>query len=134
MNRSGELSFKNVVTFNMDEYLGLPRDNDQSYWYFMHENLFDHIEIPAENINILNGMTDDPEGEKRAILFHFLPSGTLSQPVLFFRIVQKFQDAGNRGQRRAGFEPAQKRLVLLGDPGGLRLARNSQRVLDIVPQ
>ena len=63
MNKSGELSFQNVVTFNMDEYLGLPRDNDQSYWYFMHENLFDHIEIPAENINILNGMTDDPEGE-----------------------------------------------------------------------
>ena len=63
MNKNGELSFQNVVTFNMDEYLGLPRDNDQSYWYFMHENLFDHIEIPAENINILNGMTDDPEGE-----------------------------------------------------------------------
>ena len=63
MNKSGELSFENVVTFNMDEYLGLPRDNDQSYWYFMHENLFDHIKIPAENINILNGMTDDPEGE-----------------------------------------------------------------------
>ena len=63
MNKSGELSFRNVVTFNMDEYLGLPHDNDQSYWYFMHENLFDHIEIPAENINILNGMTDDPEEE-----------------------------------------------------------------------
>lgn len=63
MNKSGDLSFQNVVTFNMDEYLGLPRDNDQSYWYFMHENLFNHIEIPAENINILNGMTDDPEGE-----------------------------------------------------------------------
>ena len=62
-NRSGELSFQNVVTFNMDEYLGLPRENDQSYWYFMHDNFFDHIEIPAENINILNGMTDDPEGE-----------------------------------------------------------------------
>ena len=63
MNKSGDLSFQNVVTFNMDEYLGLPRENDQSYWYFMHENLFNHIEIPAENINILNGMTDDPEGE-----------------------------------------------------------------------
>ena len=63
MNKSGKVSFKNVVTFNMDEYVGLPKEHDQSYWYFMHENFFDHIEIPAENINILNGMTDDPEGE-----------------------------------------------------------------------
>ena len=63
MNKAGKVSFKNVVTFNMDEYVGLPKEHDQSYWYFMHENFFDHIEIPAENINILNGMTDDPEGE-----------------------------------------------------------------------
>ena len=62
-NQAGKVSFKNVVTFNMDEYLGLPHEHDQSYWYFMHDNFFDHIEIPAENINILNGMTDDPEGE-----------------------------------------------------------------------
>ena len=62
-NKAGELSFRNVVTFNMDEYLGLPHEHDQSYWYFMHENLFDHIEIPSSHINILNGMTDDPEGE-----------------------------------------------------------------------
>ena len=63
MNKAGEVSFQNVVTFNMDEYLGLPREHDQSYWYFMHDNLFDHIEIPAENINILNGMAEDPEAE-----------------------------------------------------------------------
>jgi glucosamine-6-phosphate deaminase len=63
MNKAGKVSFKNVVTFNMDEYVGLPKEHDQSYWYFMHENFFDHIEIPEENINILNGMTDDPEGE-----------------------------------------------------------------------
>ena len=44
MNKNGELSFKNVVTFNMDEYLGLPKDHDQSYWYFMWSNFFDHIE------------------------------------------------------------------------------------------
>lgn len=62
-NKEGRVSFKNVVTFNMDEYLGLPREHDQSYWYFMHDNLFDHIDIPAENVNILNGMTDDPEAE-----------------------------------------------------------------------
>lgn len=62
-NQSGEVSFKNVVTFNMDEYLGLPREHDQSYWYFMHDNFFNHIEIPEENINILNGMAEDPEAE-----------------------------------------------------------------------
>ena len=62
-NKAGKVSFKNVVTFNMDEYVGLPHEHDQSYWYFMHDNLFDHIEIPAENINILNGMADDLEAE-----------------------------------------------------------------------
>ena len=60
----GELSFANVVTFNMDEYLGLPQEHDQSYWYFMHNNFFNHLtDMKPENINILNGMTDDPEGE-----------------------------------------------------------------------
>ena len=64
MNKAGEVSFKNVVTFNMDEYLGLPHEHDQSYWYFMHDNFFDHlVDMKPENINILNGMTDDPEGE-----------------------------------------------------------------------
>ncbi len=64
MNQAGELSFRNVVTFNMDEYLGLPHEHDQSYWYFMHDNFFDHlVDMKPENINILNGMTDDPEAE-----------------------------------------------------------------------
>ncbi len=62
-NKEGRVSFKNVVTFNMDEYVGLPREHDQSYWYFMHDNLFDHIDIPKENINILNGMAKDLEKE-----------------------------------------------------------------------
>ena len=62
-NKAGKVSFKNVVTFNMDEYVGLPREHDQSYWYFMHDNLFDHIDIPAENVNILNGMAEDLEAE-----------------------------------------------------------------------
>ena len=62
-NKAGKVSFKNVVTFNMDEYVGLPHEHDQSYWYFMHDNFFDHIDIPAENINILNGMAEDPEAE-----------------------------------------------------------------------
>ena len=47
-----------------DRYLGLPREHDQSYWHFMHDNFFNHLtDMKPENINILNGMTDDPEGE-----------------------------------------------------------------------
>jgi len=56
---AGEVSFRNVVTFNMDEYIGLPPEHPQSYHYFMHENFFKHIDIRPENINILNGMTTD---------------------------------------------------------------------------
>ena len=63
MNRTGKVSFKNVVTFNMDEYIGLPHEHEQSYWYFMHDNFFNHIDIPAENIHILDGMAKDPEKE-----------------------------------------------------------------------
>lgn len=62
-NREGRVSFKNVVTFNMDEYVGLTRDSKQSYWYFMHDNFFNRIDIPKENINILNGVADDLEEE-----------------------------------------------------------------------
>lgn len=62
-NKAGEVSFKNVVTFNMDEYVGLPPEHEQSYWYFMHENFFNHIDIPSNNINILNGMAEDLEEE-----------------------------------------------------------------------
>ena len=49
------LSFKNVITFNLDEYYGLEPNDINSYHFFMHENLFDHIDIPAENINIPSG-------------------------------------------------------------------------------
>ena len=64
--KKGELSFKNVVTFNMDEYVGIPEDHPQSYHQFMYENLFDHIDIPKENINILNGNAPDLEKECEA--------------------------------------------------------------------
>lgn len=65
LNKSGYISFKNVVTFNMDEYVGLPRDHEQSYYTFMHTNFFDHIDIIPENTNILNGNAADPEEECR---------------------------------------------------------------------
>lgn len=49
------LSFHNVVTFNLDEYLPMERSNIQSYYYFMHEHLFNHVDIPEENIHIPDG-------------------------------------------------------------------------------
>lgn len=54
-NKQGTVSFKNVITFNMDEYVGIPEDHPQSYFTFMWENFFNHIDINPENINILNG-------------------------------------------------------------------------------
>ena len=58
-NKAGELSFKNVITFNMDEYVGLPVEHPESYHSFMYNNLFNHIDIPRENIHILNGNAPD---------------------------------------------------------------------------
>lgn len=63
MVRAGELSFKNVISFNMDEYVGLPESHPESYHSFMHKYLFDHIDEPAENIHILNGNAEDIEAE-----------------------------------------------------------------------
>ncbi len=54
--KKGELSFKNVITFNMDEYVGLSPKDIQSYHYFMYENFFKYIDIPSDNINLLNGL------------------------------------------------------------------------------
>jgi len=61
--REGIISFKNVVTFNMDEYVGIPEDHPQSYHTFMRENFFNHIDIPPENTHILDGNAEDLERE-----------------------------------------------------------------------
>ena len=57
----GNLDFSTVRTVNLDEYRGLPRDNDQSYYYFMHDNLFSHVNIDLKNTNLPNGMELDAE-------------------------------------------------------------------------
>ena len=62
-HKAGDISFKNVITFNMDEYVGIPINHSQSYHFFMHDNLFNHIDIPKQNINILNGNALDLEKE-----------------------------------------------------------------------
>lgn len=61
--KAGEVSFKHVVTFNMDEYVGLPQEHPESYHTFMHHNFFDHVDIPSENINLLNGNAADVDAE-----------------------------------------------------------------------
>lgn len=59
----GDLDFSEVTTVNLDEYKGLPRTNDQSYYYFMHQHLFDRVNIDPERINVPNGMEPDAEKE-----------------------------------------------------------------------
>jgi glucosamine-6-phosphate deaminase len=61
--QKGSVSFQNVVTFNMDEYVGIPKDHPQSYHSFMWDNFFSHIDILPKNVNILNGNAPDLEAE-----------------------------------------------------------------------
>ncbi len=57
------IDFSDVKTFNLDEYQNLPISNDQSYHYFMDDNLFNYINVKRENIHIPNGMANDIENE-----------------------------------------------------------------------
>lgn len=61
--KEGRVSFKNVLTFNMDEYVGLPESHPESYHSFMAKNLFNHIDCPKQNIHILNGNAKDLQAE-----------------------------------------------------------------------
>jgi glucosamine-6-phosphate deaminase len=61
--KQGKVSFKNVVTFNMDEYVGIPKDHPQSYYSFMWDNFFSYVDVQKENVNILNGNAADLTAE-----------------------------------------------------------------------
>ena len=61
--KKGDLDFSQITSVNLDEYKGLPRDNDQSYYYFMNHNLFDHINIDKANTHVPNGMEPDAAKE-----------------------------------------------------------------------
>jgi len=61
--KSKQVSFEHVITFNMDEYVGLPKEHPESYYSFMWNNFFNHINIKPENVNILNGNAKDLEAE-----------------------------------------------------------------------
>ena len=62
-HNSNGTSYKNVITFNLDEYIGIERNHEQSYYTFMHENLFDSIDIPEASIHIPHGDCEDMEAE-----------------------------------------------------------------------
>ena len=64
LHQEDGLSFRNVVSFNLDEYLGLDRDHPESYWSFMWKNLFSHIDIPEANVHLPPGIV--AEGEEEA--------------------------------------------------------------------
>jgi len=61
--KQGKVSFEHVITFNMDEYAGIPEDHPESYHSFMWDNFFDYINIKPENVNILDGNTENPREE-----------------------------------------------------------------------
>ncbi len=65
MHRAGKVSFRNVVTFNTDEYLGLEKNHPQSYYRFMMDNFFSHVDMVPANINFLDGMAKDADAECR---------------------------------------------------------------------
>lgn len=66
LHKAGKVSFANVVTFNMDEYVGLPQEHPESYHSFMWKNFFNHVDIKPENVNILNGNAADLDAECQA--------------------------------------------------------------------
>ncbi|GHV56461.1 glucosamine-6-phosphate deaminase [Spirochaetia bacterium] len=66
MYRAGKISFAQIVSFNMDEYVGLGEDHPQSYHRFMQDNFFKDIDIKAEHVHILNGKAPDLAAECRA--------------------------------------------------------------------
>ncbi len=78
------ISFKNVRTFNLDEYTGLEKTNKNSYYYFMNKNLFAHIDIKHENINIPNGMTNNIKQECTAYENKIKAAGSMD--ILFIGI------------------------------------------------
>lgn len=63
--KNGEVSFKGITTFNLDEYCDLDKHDKNSYYTFMHENLFNHIDIKEENVNFLDGNAEDCDAESK---------------------------------------------------------------------
>ena len=78
---AGEVSFRNVVTFNMDEYVGIPEDHPESYHTFMRRHFFDHVDVPAANIHILDGNAPDLQKECEEYEVNKVPKQAMSVGV-----------------------------------------------------
>jgi len=78
------LSFANVITFNLDEYAGLPPEHKESYWHFMHQNLFNHIDVKPENINLPSGTVADADIPAHCAEYEkaIIAAGGLDQQIL----------------------------------------------------
>lgn len=80
--KAKKVSFKKVKTWNLDEYYGLAPTHDQSYRYFMNENLFNHIDISIKNTHVLNGLAKDPAKECKAYEAAIKKAGGIDLQVL----------------------------------------------------
>lgn len=80
--RKQEITFKDVVSFNLDEYIGLDKDHPNSYYYFMREKLFDHVDISFDNVNIPNGVASDLEAECQAFEAKIKQAGGIELQIL----------------------------------------------------
>ena len=78
LHKEGKISFKNVVTFNMDEYVKIAEDHPESYHSFMWNNFFKHIDIPKDNVNILNGNAKNLEKECARYMGGIGPDGHIA--------------------------------------------------------
>ena len=98
MYENGDLDFSQVKSVNLDEYKGLPRENDQSYYYFMNDNFFNHINIDKANTNVPNGM--EPDAEKECARYEeLIKSCLLYTSDGIIEICWKF-DSGISGRRQ----------------------------------
>ena len=94
---NGDVSFKHVITFNMDEYVGLPRDHPESYHTYMWTNFFKHIDIDPANVHLLDGNAPDPVAEcdefeqkiQKVGGVELFIGGALEQVVLFIIVVEQ---------------------------------------------
>jgi len=82
LHKEDALDFARVRTFNLDEYFGVEKTNDQSYYYFMMENLFSKININSANINMLDGQSENPEEECRAFEERIAAAGGIDLQLL----------------------------------------------------
>ena len=100
---AGKVSFKHVVTFNMDEYVGLPREHPESYHSFMWENLFRHVDIQPQNVHILDGNAPDLDAECKRYEKQIAEAGGIERaacrwpdPITHTGVISSARDGGGR--------------------------------------